>query len=297
MNLKSIYSYLTTNKTIRNVFNIETYTITYEYYVIDENNNSSILQEPVTVQSYAGQTITLTGDHELASDNSYHLEFEIEGQNYNNNDEYIMPSRNIVIKQKYYKKTYTVKFDSNGGIGTMNDQKFVYGVSQNLNSNSFSKENRTFKEWNTKLDGTGTKYQNEESVINLTDVHRGEIILYAQWLDSTPTITYVYGENFYFNGTEFINTGLYPFSTENLDYDFEFDVGIVNTTFLSGQNQNYNTVFDCTDHSKAPWTGFLFRGILKDGVFTHAFKRNSNSPINPRTERLIMSQVKYIMFI
>lgn len=48
-----------------------------------------------------------------------------------------------------------VKFDANGGEGTMNEQFFGLNSQQNLAFNAFTREKYNFTGWNTKADGTG----------------------------------------------------------------------------------------------------------------------------------------------
>ncbi len=82
----------------------------------------------------------------------------------------------------YYKaNTYTIKFDANGGSGTMSNQSYAYGVSQALTANAFTRTGYTFAGWNTKADGTGTKYTDEQSVSNLSSTNGATVTLYAQW--------------------------------------------------------------------------------------------------------------------
>ena len=76
---------------------------------------------------------------------------------------------------------YKVKFDANGGTGTMSDMDFVYGTAQNLTANTFARSEYEFIGWNTKADGTGTSYADKESVNNLSTIDGDEITLYAQW--------------------------------------------------------------------------------------------------------------------
>ena len=76
---------------------------------------------------------------------------------------------------------YTVKFDSNGGVGTMASQSFVYNTKANLTANTFSRSGYYFAGWNTKADGSGDAYADTAEVINLTTVSGGNVDLYAQW--------------------------------------------------------------------------------------------------------------------
>lgn len=76
---------------------------------------------------------------------------------------------------------YTVRFDANGGSGTMADQKFYIGVAQNLTANAFTCERYTFVGWNTKADQTGKAYTDGMHVDNLTMQDGGIVTLYAVW--------------------------------------------------------------------------------------------------------------------
>lgn len=91
---------------------------------------------------------------------------------------------------KWTASKYTVKFDANGGSGTMDNLTMNYDESQNLTANGFSKTGYTFSGWNTKKDGSGTKYDDKASVKNLTAENNGTVTLYAQWKPIKYTIKY-----------------------------------------------------------------------------------------------------------
>lgn len=86
---------------------------------------------------------------------------------------------NIEITINANQKIYVLTFDANGGTGTMSDQEFVYGTLQKITKNTYTKEGYTFTEWNTKADGTGTTYTDEQE-ISITE----KLVLYAQWQES-----------------------------------------------------------------------------------------------------------------
>ena len=81
--------------------------------------------------------------------------------------------------------TYTVKFDKNGGSGSMPDQIFTYDVLQKLTKNVFTKNSEPFIGWNTKADGSGTSFGDEASVGTLTGEKNGSVTLYALWKDNS----------------------------------------------------------------------------------------------------------------
>jgi uncharacterized repeat protein (TIGR02543 family) len=86
--------------------------------------------------------------------------------------------------------TYTVKFDANGGSGTMETQKHTYDENLALTENKFTRTGHTFTGWDTKADGSGTHYSDKESVINLTETQDAEITLYAQWSINSYTVIF-----------------------------------------------------------------------------------------------------------
>ena len=77
---------------------------------------------------------------------------------------------------------YTVSFDANGGTGTMADMSFMYNVAQNLPANSFTLTDFVLDGWATSPDGEKV-YNDEQSVINLTETANDTVTLYALWKD------------------------------------------------------------------------------------------------------------------
>lgn len=80
--------------------------------------------------------------------------------------------------------TYTVKFDANGGEGTMADQEFEADKAEKLTANAFTRDGYMFTGWNTNADGSGTSYTDEESVTN-----PGNVTLFAQWQKNPYQVT------------------------------------------------------------------------------------------------------------
>ena len=93
------------------------------------------------------------------------------------------------IYAKWNAHKYTVKFDPNGGAGTMDDQDRTYDDKAPLNTNTFTFEGKTFNGWNTAADGSGTSYADGE-VNNLSSKDGDTVTLYAQWTIDTFTITW-----------------------------------------------------------------------------------------------------------
>ena len=70
----------------------------------------------------------------------------------------------------------TITFKANGGKGEMKPQSGDKGDTVKLHANDFTRSGYEFKNWNTKADGSGDKYDNKESIKLEKD-----LTLYAQW--------------------------------------------------------------------------------------------------------------------
>ena len=102
----------------------------------------------------------------------------------------------------YNAESCRVKFNSNGGNGSTNETKCTYPNACTLTANEFSKNGYTFNGWNTKSNGDGISYIDNEKVNN-TNSNKNHICyysytsgtekvidLYAQWIPNSYTINY-----------------------------------------------------------------------------------------------------------
>ena len=116
-NIKGIYTYFTDKRTVENTCTVEYHTLTYNYYIVSGSGNISQMQRTETRKGYTGTTIVLGADESLMvsdEDNAYYkMDFEIAGQKYEKDSEYIMPANDITIEQYYYLTKYTITFDTN----------------------------------------------------------------------------------------------------------------------------------------------------------------------------------------
>lgn len=96
--------------------------------------------------------------------------------------EMIEVSEQMVLYAQWipFKGTCFVTFNANGGTGTMAQQLFTGFESQPLTANAFTYIDHTFFCWNSKTDGSGDRYRDQEKIEVVTN-----IVLYAQWF-STP---------------------------------------------------------------------------------------------------------------
>ena len=149
---------------------------------------------------------------------------------------------------------YDVTFYSNNGQDESEVQTISYNVPTELMDNPFDYDGYEFNGWNTEPDGSGTSYVNKEEVNNLDDIE-----LYAQWeLAEYCTVTFNYGDES-FIGTNYINSGIGLFNTENIGRDFEVSTTLSNYQYLPGQDTDRN-VFICNQYEvDDPYQGFAFQ--------------------------------------
>lgn len=129
----------------------------------------------------------------------------------------IVDGSNVVLRAKWTANDYTVKFDANGGIGSMPDQSFTYGTGGPLTSNAFVRAGYTFNGWATSSEGSKL-YDDGQTVSNLTSENGGEVTLYAKWSlvyyslttsmsgTGSGTVTLIPSGGSYTNGTEVVVT-------------------------------------------------------------------------------------------
>ena len=99
----------------------------------------------------------------------------------------IMPDRDITLYGRWRNYQHTVAYDANGGTGAPEPQIKSYGTSFYISSVKPVREGYTFKNWNTKADGTGTSY--DSGAYYSRDQNGGTVTLYAQWKPNEYTLT------------------------------------------------------------------------------------------------------------
>ena len=78
----------------------------------------------------------------------------------------------------FYKYTYTVSYNNNGGSGTLTDSSSPYneGATVTVKSNTFTRSGYTFDHWDTKSDDSGTDFA-EGATFTISK----DTTFYAQW--------------------------------------------------------------------------------------------------------------------
>lgn len=135
-----------------------------------------------------GDTVTLTANQFIKE----HFKFESwntmrdgSGTSYGNESVYEIPNMNSILYAQWERDSLEITFNSNGGAGSMPNQVVNVNEDSTLNKNEFDKPGYVFDGWNTKPDGSGTSYVDEDSFTGDDD-----IILYAQWKESSLRVIY-----------------------------------------------------------------------------------------------------------
>lgn len=233
----------------------ETRTSTYK---IKFHNNGGVgTMEDMTINYNVSQNLTKnTFTNENYNFGGWNTEADGSGTSYTDEQEiisttYITGNEINLYAQWTNNPVYTVEYNANGGIGNIEPQAFEYGVSQKLRPNTFTKEDQVFWHWNTKADGTGTTYEDEEEVSNLTDVNGDTVTLYAIYAYEK----YINNNDIVFDGTNYIDTGVYLFNERNINRDFEVSFEIKER----GSNSQLATMMSTMDEAGSPWPGIVYR--------------------------------------
>lgn len=147
---------------------------------------------------------------------------------------------------------YTVKYNANGGEGTMENSTFVYNQTVKLSKNTFTREHYTFKGWSTKPTSNQVVYNDETEVKNLTDVYHGVVTLYAVWKPEIYTVNVVVQNGTVDTGAksvEYVQNGIFNLTptiagTKSIVTCTNNQIGTVVDDILTVSNVTQNTT--CT---------------------------------------------------
>lgn len=95
-----------------------------------------------------------------------------------------------VIEITTKKQGYTISFYANGGSGSMLSKSVIAGSTITLPSNTFTRSGYEFVCWNTKEDGTGKWYSDNQIISPINN-----LTLYAQWAKLAQTYSISFNAN------------------------------------------------------------------------------------------------------
>jgi uncharacterized repeat protein (TIGR02543 family) len=125
------------------------------------------------------------------------------------NDGDIGEDRHRTMKLVYNPIRYQVEYKENAtdATGKMSNSAHTYDQEKNLSKNVFSRKRYIFTGWNTKSDGTGKSYKDQNKVKNLTSTKDANVVLYAQW--EKKRFHVAYNGNKQTNGTNMLEKNIW----------------------------------------------------------------------------------------
>ena len=97
----------------------------------------------------------------------------------------------VLLYAQWAPISYTLRYNANGGSGSMADQRLSCGVKTALRANVFTRSGYSFNGWNTMPDGSGLSFKNGASVQNLAWSQGAVVTLYAQWKEISCKLRFV----------------------------------------------------------------------------------------------------------
>lgn len=99
----------------------------------------------------------------------------------------------LIMYAQWLPHSYTIRYDANGGDGSIADQQMTYDKADKLKANTFKRNGYTWAGWRRDDAATGAQYRNRQEVKNLLSDNGGSTTMYAQWMRNTYTVTFIDG--------------------------------------------------------------------------------------------------------
>ena len=176
------------------------------------------------------------------------------------NGQYGISNNILNLYARWSAKNYTIKYNSNGGSGSMSNTKATYGKSATISSNSFTRSGYTFVGWTTKSNGAddGYGWTNWSGTWNYDNgqygISNNTLNLYARWSENTQSI----------NGYRCSGSDLYYITTCGLG------TGICNYTYRNDSKTNGTVVRNNLNNSLSKCSNYQVNNDVK---YTQTLKR------------------------
>lgn len=197
----------------------------------------------------------------------------------------------ITLVASWKANTYYIRYDANGGEGSMTNSTFIYdGVSQSLKANTFTRTGYTFVGWS--INGTVYPAGTVAHGINFSSANGATVSALAQWKANTYYVNYV-------NGGGSGNMAMSEFTYDSADnalkantftrtgYTFagwEIDGNVYQAGTVT-QGVNFASTQGATVTATAQWTPITYTvtyaggadgvtGSMQNSTFTYDSKTN-----------------------
>ena len=170
--------------------------------------------------------------------------------------------------------SYSIRFNANGGAGSMSNLQMAYGTAKNLTANSFERSGYVFNGWATSASGS-VVYGDRERVSNLTSTAGATVDLYAVWIPATPTGLVINGASSVYVGTStnFTCTATYE---GGVTMAVSPDWSVTNTAYAYLPYTTYYSGSSCTLYAQQIGVAAyvdLFASYTYNGTTVSAVKR------------------------
>ena len=292
--------------------------IFYSWNTMPDGSGTTIMDaETISTYDIKGKSLKLYAQWTI---NQYHVSYDLDGgvNDANNPEVYNYFSDTITlkdpVKENYYfmgwyngktkvtsipkgstgDKSFTAKwrpinynivFDANGGTGiTKGLSQCKYDSSYVLPDNKFTRKGYSFSGWNTKKDGTGTNYQNKQTVKNLA-LHDGEnVVLYAKWDIINYSISYnLNGYSCVNNNPRNYNVNTNTIVLESLSNEYARFVGWYSDSALTKR---------VTSIQKGSTGNIVLYAKWEYKTYTVVFEPNSDDKYYPGNVKGVMEPLK-----
>ena len=150
---------------------------------------------------------------------------------------------------EWIEEKFVIHYDANGGEGAPKDSEFYVMMVKKIDSAIPTKLGYTFVEWNTDINGGGTKYHPSQQV---SFDNNGEITLYAQWIKNEDENVAVTGievtptsSEIKVGGTATITATVKPDNATNKNVTWsssDSDVATVSNGVVTGKSEGTATI-------------------------------------------------------
>lgn len=184
---------------------------------------------------------------------------------------------NLNIYAQWDEIQYSVKYNANGGTGTVASQdNKKYTDKFNLQANAFAKTGYLFDGWYLNPECTGTKYTEGQQVSKLSATNGATVTFYAKW------VPIKYNVEFNANGGRHVRNN----ANDRKDYNVERTDEAVQLVGgkTASQTQTYDSATRLTGNGFT-WEGHTFLGWSKDPNATSATWKDGDFASDSKTSK------------
>ena len=152
-------------------------------------NHAGVTGSTVATDGVTGQSVTIAVNGYQLNGYTFvgwNTQADGKGTMYQPGVKYTLPAGGVKLFAQWKANAATLSYDANGGTGTTVSYTGVTDGQATVAANAFTRNGYTFTGWNSKADGSGTKYAAGASL----KLPAGGVKLFAQWKADAATLSY-----------------------------------------------------------------------------------------------------------